>query len=308
MTQFLHNKVYYGEIMEIEKIEPFITGENINHLKNFGLSNEESKVYLSLLKRGNRGEVVGRIKDELEIGRTTIYAIMERLYDKGWVFSEEISQNPRRIKYVANPPLEVLNKIIKMSEIELENQKRSTLFIGDKLDIAYQGAKKLTLNSAHPGAYKYLKLLVDEGFFIKSEVIEYTEGSEYYLSYDYELKGPKGFPKECGLIIIEYHRDIEDDVGLIAESFKLFKSKTDYEIRRDKIPGFQDVKLEDTKFDKYLGANVLIKLKIKKKWWKAGHQAILPIKNKIFFIFGAVENFQILMDAIQNAEKFRHLV
>lgn len=40
-------------------------------------------------------------------------------------------------------------------------------------------------------------------------------------------------------------------------------------------------------FDDFYGANVLIKFKLKKKWWNAGHQALIPIKNKMFFIFGA---------------------
>ena len=56
----------------------------------FGLTEEEAAVYLSLLKRGTRGEVVGRIKDELDIGRTTIYAIMERLLSKKWVIAEKM--------------------------------------------------------------------------------------------------------------------------------------------------------------------------------------------------------------------------
>ena len=98
--------------MEINEKESLVLEERINHLRNFELSNEEAKVYLSLLRRGTRGEVVGRIKNELEIGRTTIYAIMERLCDKRWVTSEEVSQNPRRIKYVAKPPLKTLNKFI----------------------------------------------------------------------------------------------------------------------------------------------------------------------------------------------------
>ena len=115
--------------MEFNEKQTIISGEFINHLKNFGLSDEEAKVYLSLLSRGNRGEVVGRIKDELEIGRTTIYAIMERLCDKGWASNEEILLNPRRIKYVATPPLKVLSRIIDSKKKELEQQKKSSLFI-----------------------------------------------------------------------------------------------------------------------------------------------------------------------------------
>ncbi len=282
--------------------------EYITHLMNFGISEDEAKVYLSLIKRGPRGEVVGRIKTELEIGRTTIYAIMERLSDKGFIHSKEISQSPKRVMYLANSPITVFNKIISENEIKLNKQKQSNLFAGDNLEKSFQGAKKLTLETAHPGAYKYLKPLVDKNFEIKSEVIEHAAGYENSLSYDYELKGPKGFPKDCGLIIIEYDRLIEDDNRLIKEAFEMFKSKTEYEIRKDKIPGFQDVKFEKVNIDGYFGNKVLIKIKLKKSWWEAGFQATIPMKNKIFFIFGAKENFNSLKEMILNSEKFHHLI
>jgi len=233
---------------------------------------------------------------------------MERLSDKGFINSKEISENPKRIIYVARSPMKTLNKIINENEIKLNKQKRSSLFVGDNLEITYQGAKKLTLETAHPGAYKYLQPLINKKFEIKSEVIEHTADSENSLSYDYELKGPKGFPKDCGLVIIEFDRIIEDDNRLINEAFKMFKSKTEYEIRKDIIPGFQDVKFEKTNIDNYLGNKVLIKIKLKKNWWEAGYQAIILIKKRIFFIFGANGNFQILKEMILNSEKFHHLV
>lgn len=47
--------------MKDEEKNSFITKENVNHIQNFGLSVEEAKVYLSLIRRGTRGEVVGKI-------------------------------------------------------------------------------------------------------------------------------------------------------------------------------------------------------------------------------------------------------
>jgi predicted transcriptional regulator len=300
--------MYYEKLMTSNEEPSSELSEYITHLTNFGISEDEAKVYFSLLKRGPRGEVVGRIKNELTIGRTTIYAILERLSDKGFIDSKEISENPKRILYVAKSPIKIFNIIIKENEIKLNKQKQSNLFVGDNLEIIFQGAQKLTLDTAHPGAYKYLKPLIDKKFEIESEVIEHSAGSEHSLSYDYELKGPKGFPKHCGLVIIEYDRIIEDDIRLIKESFKMFRSKTEYEIRKDKIPGFQDVKFEKVNIDGYFGNKVLIKIKLKKRWWEAGFQATIPMKNRIFFIFGAKVNFQILKEVILNSEKFHHLV
>ena len=308
MTQFLHNYVYYEKLITSNEETSSELTEYITHLMNFGISEDEAKVYLSLIKRGPRGEVVGRIKDELAIGRTTIYAIMERLSEKGFINSKEISQNPKRIVYVAKSPINIFNKIINENEIKLNNQKKSNLFAGDNLEIAYQGAKKLSLETAHPGAYKYLKPLINKNFKIKSEVIEHGLGSEHTLSYDYELKGPKGFPKDSGLVIIEYDRSIEEDQRLINDAYELFKSKTEYEIRKDKIPGFQDLKFEKTNVGGFLGNKVLVKIKLKKSWWEAGYHAVIPLKNKLFFIFGASENFQMLKEMILDSEKFHHLV
>ncbi len=294
----------------MNELEPSsqVNEEHLKSLVYFGLKSEEASVYLSLLKRGDRGEVVGRLKEEVDIGRTTIYAIMERLTEKNWVLSEQISTSPNRKKYIAKPPYKVMNDIIQKKEEELKRLKQESLFIGDFLEKMYQGAKKLTLETIHPGAYKYLNPLVKKQFKIKSEVIEHVESLER-LSYDYELKGPKGFPKDCGLIIFEYHNKmVENDQQLIEEAIKMFQSKTEYEIRKDKIPGFQDVILEPTTIKNFYGFDVFIKLKWKKRPWLAGREAIIPIQNKIFLIHGGRENFKILMETILDAEKFHHLV
>ncbi len=293
--------------LDFQDAEEGRSEEFIQDLMNFGLSKEEAKVYFSLLRRGTRGEVVGRIKEELKIGRTTIYAIMERLHDKGWVSSEEISESPKRIKYIANPPMQILNTILEETEKKLKSLKDKSLLIGDKLDLQFQGSKKLTIDSIHVGGYKYLKPLVDEGWKIKTEVVEHVE-SLGRLTLDYELKGIKGIPKDCGLIIFFFNENVENNNQIIQEAVDIFKTKTEYEIRKDKIPGFENVKLEDTKFGKYPGAEVLIKLKFKKKWWLAGREAVIPIEKKIFLIFGNKANFQILMDTILNLEKFHHLI
>ncbi len=279
--------------------------ENINYLTSFGLTKEESKVYLMLLPQGKNGDVVGHLKDSLAIGRTTIYGILERLLEKNWVKEEEISKNPRRVKYIANPPLMIMNLMIEKKEEELISLRDKSLFIGDLLDKLYQGPKKMTLENIHPIGQKYLKPLIEKEWKITSEVIERSD-SMGRITFDYELKG-KGFPKDSGLIIFQYDRDIEEDGYLIQSVLSMLKSKSDYEIRKDKIPGFEDLKLEDTTFGNYNGFLVYIKLKFKRKWWLVGKEVVIPLKNQIFLIHGNKENFQELMDRVLNAEKFHHL-
>ena len=273
----------------------------------FGLSNEEARVYLYLLRRGKNGDVVGQLKNDLEIGRTTIYAILERLTENGWVKEVELSKNPRRVKYVAKTPFTKLNKIIDQKENELNMLKEKSLFIGDILDKIYQGPKNLTINTIHVGSQKYLKPLISLKWKVMSEVIERSDSLER-TTYDYELKGRKGFPKDAGLIIFEYKRNIEKDDNLIQGALSMYKSKTEYTIKNEDIPGFEDIKFEDTTFGQYPGAKIYIKTKIEKNWSLAGHEAVIPLKNKIFLIYGNEINFQLLMEIITSAENFRHLI
>ena len=288
--------------MESSNIEKYA-----KELSFFGLSNEEAIVYLCLLRRGKNGDVVGQLKNDLQIGRTTIYAILERLTENGWVKEEEKSKSPRRVSYSAKPPNSTLNAIIEKKEIELTTVKEKALFIGDVLDKIYQGPKNLTIESIHVGGQKYLKSLVELKWKIKSEVIERSDSLDR-ITYDYELKGSKGFPKDAGLIIFEYKRDIEKDDNLIQGALSTYKSKTEYAIRDENIPGFQDIKLEDTTFGEYIGANIYIKMKMRKGWWLAGQEAVIPIKNKIFLIHGNKKNFETLMETITKMEDFHHLV
>ena len=280
--------------------------DTIYYLTSFGLTNEEAQVYLLLLPEGINGNIVGHLKDSLGIGRTTIYGILERLSEKEWVKEEELSKRPRRVKYIANPPLLMMNIMIGKKEEELIELRDKSLFIGDILDKLYQGPKKVTLDNIHPVGQKYLKPLIEKKWKVVSEVIERSD-SMGRVSFDYELKG-KGFPKDSGLVLFRYDRDIEEDSYLIQSALSMFKSKTDYEIRRDKIPGFEDLKLEDTTFGDYKGFLTSIKIKLKRKWWTVGKNVVIPLKNQIFLIHGNKENFPLLMDTVLNAEKFHHLI
>jgi predicted transcriptional regulator len=286
-----------------------LADENYIHkLAQFGLNPEEAIVYITLLENGSQGNVVGRLKNKLEIGRTTIYGILDRLIEKGWVKGIDVKKKPKRTKYIACSPLITFDKIIKEKGTELKNIKDTYLFIGDKLEKIYQEKKQFTIENIHPSAIKYLKPLFNRKWRIKSEVIERSESLGRTI-FDYELEAKKGFPtKDCGLVIFDYDRIIEYDKNIINAAIATFKSKTEYEIRNHDIPGFEDVKIEDAEFGDILGAMVYIKLKIKNEWMLAGNQAVIPIKNKIFLIHGDEQNFQILMETVINAEKFHHLV
>lgn len=294
----------------------------IQDLQDFGLTADEAIVYLALVERGHNGDMVGRLKYNFQIARTTLYGILEKLSDKGWIEILEIRKQPRRMKFIAKPPLKIFNEIVDNLEVKIEKLKQKRLYIGDTLDKLYQEKKELTIDTIHPGSQKYIEPLISKRWKVKSEVIEHSE-SLGRIVYDYELIGHKGtFTQECGLIIFEYNykRNIENDNNLIQANLNLLLSKTEYEIKNkgknNEIPDFEDVKLEETKFNGFLGAVVYIKFKegsivrnlTKEEWVLIGKEAAIPIKNKIFLIHGGDKNFQILKEVIINAEEFHHLV
>jgi sugar-specific transcriptional regulator TrmB len=293
----------------------------IQDFQDFGLSVDEAEVYLALIEKGKMGDIVGRLKNDLQIARTTLYGILEKLYNKNWIKIIEIKKKPRRMKFIAKAPLEVLNEIVNNLEVKIEKLKQKRLHIGDTLDKLYQEKKHITIETIHPSSQKYIKPLMEKDWTVKSEVIEQSE-SLGRIVYDYELIGNKGkFTDECGFIIFEYNyeRNIENDDNLIRATFNLLKSKSEYEIKNkgknNEIPDFVDIKLEETEFNSFLGAFVYIKFRegsmirrlTNEEWVLIGKQAAIPIKNKIFLIHGEDKNFQILKEVITNAEKFHHL-
>jgi len=281
----------------------------IQDIQLFGLNFEEAKVYLMLLEKGEVGDVVGRLKERfLEVNRTTLYGILERLIEKNWIMGIKITKKPKRIKYVANPPFEVLNRIIDKQENYLNALKQKVLHIGDILEKIYKGPRSLTLETIHPDSRRFLKRLFENKWKVLSEVIEHSESLERIV-FDYELEGPKGFQKKCGLIIFEYSRNIEKDKNLVQSAMNLLKSKTEYEIRNHEIPDFEDVKLNDMTIGDYIGSFVFLKFKtgtpttkfLGDDWVLAAKQVAIPLNNKIVLIWGEEENFQFLMETFLKA-------
>ena len=84
--------------------------------------------------KGINGDIVGRLKENLEIGRTTIYGILDRLIEKGWVEGIAVKKKPKRTHYIAYSPLKILNEIIAKKEEELKKLRDSYVFIGDNLE------------------------------------------------------------------------------------------------------------------------------------------------------------------------------
>ena len=66
--------------MNSSKTEDFIQA-----LEKTGLTHEEALVFFTLAKHGKKGTYIKDLTDHIPIKRTTIYSIVNRFHDKGFV-------------------------------------------------------------------------------------------------------------------------------------------------------------------------------------------------------------------------------
>jgi len=249
-------------------------------LQKFGLSSDEARVYIALMKKGDNGEKVGILNKELDIKRTTIYRIIDRLIKKNWV---EKLENPKGTIYIAKPANELVEKIIKEKEKEI-------------------------------GVLKSFQLLLKE--YLKNgrgDISQIYGDSQTFGKkiFDIDVLGIMGLEKDFGIIVFEYNNIIIDE-GRIQDKLDLVYGKIGQEIDKvkeeNKAPDFEDKKIENTKFQEYLGAIIFIKFKEGSKtaknvgdgWIIAVKLVAIPIENNIYVIWGSEEKFELLMNMILN--------
>ena len=249
-------------------------------LQKFGLSPEEAEVYLALLRKGDKGEKVGELDKELDIKRTTIYRIIDRLVNKDWV--EKVLETPKGTQiYVARPIIELFNKIIKEKEEEIKILKSFRLLLDEYLRNGWEDVTKSYRDSQSIGR----------------EV------------FDIDVLGIMGLEKDFGIIVFEYNRDVIDEIR-VRDKLDLVYNKIEEQIEKlrkeERIPGFEDMKIEYTTIQEYLAASIYLKFKegseiannIGDNWVIAIKQVAIPIENGIYVIWGSEEKFQTIIDVI----------
>jgi len=88
-------------------------------LKDFGLNSYESKLWVSLLSRGN--STAGELSDISNVPRSRTYDVLESLERKGFI----TMKLGKPIKYAAVPPAEVVEKVKKRINNETTSQIES---------------------------------------------------------------------------------------------------------------------------------------------------------------------------------------
>jgi len=271
---YLDPHAILGKIKEIKWATPKVLLDDTQNLQRLGLLKvgltlEEAKVYLTLLQTGENGEKVGNLNKQLNIKRTTIYRIIERLINKRWV--DKVMERPTGTTiYVARPLNEVIDNIISEREDELKILKSFRYIMGESSENGWIDVSKEYNTLGIIGVDKDCGLIIFEyDKAVKEEVIIQAA---LQLSYE-KLKG-------------HLQPDSEKEEFTNAD--------------------LKDIKITQVTIDNYFSAIMYLKFKEGSKtannigtdWIVAAKHLAIPLEDKIYVIWGSEEKFPILLSII----------
>ena len=149
--------------------------EYIKKLESLGLTKNEAKIYLALLKIGS--SLAGKLSKETELNRTTTYDVLKGLMDKGLV--GYVIESNRKVFKAANP-----NRLIELIKEKEEDAKE----IIPRLNLMYKTPKKeaqVTLYHGKKGIKSVFQDFLREGkpiCVMDSEGL-FTEKMPYYAPH-----------------------------------------------------------------------------------------------------------------------------
>ncbi|MHA1376143.1 MAG: helix-turn-helix domain-containing protein [Promethearchaeota archaeon] len=288
---YLGSDTTLGKLEELKWATPKVLPNDTINLQNlgllrFGLNEKEAEVYLAFLKKGDTGDTIGNINKELlDLKRTHIYRIMERLEKKGWV-SQVLEPGQKAQKYRAILFNYIIDDFIKQRETEITILKSFRFILGEKLE---------------------------NGWIDVSE-LEHDLQSMYSKEYNFNTLGVMGVEKDCGLLIFGYESPVDNNIIIRAAlqlSFEKIRAKLfvqeDIDIKGGyKNPDLEDIKIVDKKILDFYGSEVYVRFKkgtktainVGEDWIIAVKQVAVPIENNIYIVWGSEEKFTILLNMI----------
>jgi DNA-binding MarR family transcriptional regulator len=276
---FIESKIPLGKTKDFD-LTPRILSSTSKILEKvgiskIGISEVEAKVYLTLLRRGDKGEKIGSLYKELNLKRTHVYRIIERLVENNWV--ELISKNTNRIQYfAARPLLEMLDRNIKEKEEEIKILKGFKLIFGE-------GTKNGWL-------------------------VDTFDSKTFQKPFDLKNQEIIGYEKDSGIVIYEYDRPIKKEENLDRVKLRLYSERLKQNIKEFDISGLDEIKIVETKIENYPGAELCIKFKensknannLGKNWIFVAKLVAISLDRRIYVIWGTEEKFPYLLNIIQN--------
>jgi len=242
-----------------------------------GLSEDDAKVYLALLRKGERGEKVGNLDKELDLKRTHIYRIIDRLIEKDWV--DKLAKIPSGAQfYAARPLTDLLDNLIREKREEIKVLEGLKLIITENLE---------------------------NGWKVISEMEKEQKGQ-----FDLDVQEIIGNEKDFGIVIYEYDRIIKGEENLDKLKLRIYSKKLETIINErkeiGKLKDLEEVKINEIDIQNYVGAEIFVKFKkgsetansLGDDWIIVAKLVSIPIDNKIYIIWGSEGKFQILMDML----------
>ncbi|MFX0070675.1 MAG: helix-turn-helix domain-containing protein [Candidatus Hermodarchaeota archaeon] len=283
----------------------------IEILKKTGLNEKEALIYLTLLKSGPKGNIVKDLNHFLTIERTTIYSVLRKLIELGYVKEAEASKSSNKATtFIAIEPSKFFEKLIveKQKELnEFQNLKKKYL---DQLQFVYQNGIIYEYKDLDPFIQPYIKPLLDMGWKIVSYYKKREMPAFNYLVYDCMLLAPNAkIIKVNSFHIFVFDYNIQEDKNALRFFINGIKKITkeivltntdlkDVELLEDEIIVFgnrypsikininpQDLKLLG---DYFLGLLEEVKENSEnesEEFNDVFKSVILPLKNKIFFLW-----------------------
>lgn len=280
--------------MTANKTEKYIQG-----LQKTGLTREEALIYFNLIQHGKKGTYIKDLTDHLPIKRTTLYSILNRLHGKGYVRENPDYEGPKGAKlFAAISPERYINRIINKKKSEFETLEKIKLDVIDKLETVYLESIEYSISEIDDFLKPYLNPLYKKGWKVIEYIVEKSQITYDFEAYDITLLVPDAkFVKDAGFMVFKYNRDVENDVNTLNYMFDMLSRKGKEEVLSKGI-GVVDIKLIENQIEikgkKFKGHLPKFKFEHTDKYVQMTETVMIPIKDKIFFMWA--ENHKFILE------------
>jgi len=283
--------------------------EYIGGLQKIGLTREEALIYITLIQHGKKGTYIKDLTDHLPIKRTTIYSILNRLHDRGYVRENLEYEGPKGAKmYAAISPELYMSRIINKKKSELEMLEKIELDVIDKLETMYLESIEFSISEIDDFLKPYLNPLYEKGWKVIEHIVEKSQITHEFEAYDTTLLVSNAkFVKDAGFMVFRYNRDVEYDENTLNYMFDMLSRKGKEEVLNKGI-GVVDIKLIESEIEikgkKFKGHLPKFKFEHNDEYIQITETVMIPIKDKIFFMWAENHKFILEMaNAIFKIEK-----
>ncbi|MFX1275338.1 MAG: helix-turn-helix domain-containing protein [Promethearchaeota archaeon] len=160
----------------------------ISALMKTGLNYEESLVYKSLINYGYKGTTVRKLNNALPIERTTIYSILKRLVEKGYVLELKSSETSNKVKsFISLEPSKFFEQILLKKIEDLKKFEEQRLIFTETMQDLYLKKRFITFENLDKFIRPYLEPLLKKKWEVYSQVVEKTFGVNIY---EYQINSP----------------------------------------------------------------------------------------------------------------------